>query len=483
MKNNKHILIVYILLILNYVSFSQINPQNFSSYEYENANAFNISLEEICTLDIEKKFGPGWNIFFLESKNQIVYSRTSPVSNSHEIVIKDLKTLKVILNFKGSRILAISPDENRIFYDNAIYDIKQRKKYELGVSFYNHYYWKNGTIFWLSNNRIISYKNVVFNGRSKPNMKYYYYLDLDDLKIKKLSDSEIYEAFAKVEHRNPLHNNFYIYKSGSIFIQDKKTPYCKKIVEFNNGFPIGKFWSSSNLEYLVVRKYTQRYRDELILYKLKNSIKTPDIFFSSSTPIKLFDNSFKPIFNETNGVGIWVSVYEEKINPLNNKAIGPDRSKYIGDMQIIKSLDNGKVGLQMGYDNNNKIKSGFIITNFRKNSEIKDRNGVWTKLYNWDFIKPCNLTFPLFSVGDVSNDIFYIHTILNVNPKTIIVKSGVLSPGNEHSEAVEKTIIGIKKLQKTYGLKETGVVDTKTRNIFKKLCSILHKQEALKTLK
>ena len=123
-------LLTLLIILSNYLAISQSlftfseekEKPNASSFEYTNANAFNITLDEIQILDIGKNFGPTWNVIFLEDENQMIYTRSSKNNNGNEIVVRDIKTSRIIAQFKGSTLRAVSPDRNRIFYDNSIFE-------------------------------------------------------------------------------------------------------------------------------------------------------------------------------------------------------------------------------------------------------------------------------------------------------------------------------------------------------------------------
>ena len=370
----KNLLVVICLIIISNTSYSQ---------NYNNAHAYNIDLSEINVIDIERNFGPVWNVIFINNQNKIVFTRGK--NGSNKIVVKDLSTMRDLVSFKGSKLYAVSPDGNRVFYDNNIYDIKQRKTFPINANIYNHASWQNGTIAWIDDEKIISYKNI---NSERPYSEYYFYLDLNDLQIKRMDKSEVNTTFQKLKKLKNNHKNFYLYTRGTndVMIQGKTTPYSKSILYSKNGYPIKMIWSSSNLEYLVVRKYSQRYTNkyELVLYKLKSKENNTQLYFKASNPTQWFDDNFKKSFAETNGVNIWCDVYKAKTNPLNNKVIGPDKNSHMGTMKIIKSINNNKeIGLMIG-NHKKDLKSGYIITNFRKSKSSKDRNGAWATLSEWN---------------------------------------------------------------------------------------------------
>ncbi|QHI39100.1 hypothetical protein IMCC3317_45010 [Kordia antarctica] len=488
-------LLTLLIILSNYLAISQSlftfseekEKPNASSFEYTNANAFNITLDEIQILDIGKNFGPTWNVIFLEDENQMIYTRSSKNNNGNEIVVRDIKTSRIIAKFKGSTLRAVSPDRNRIFYDNSIYDIKQQKAYKINADIYNHHYWQSGTIAWIDDTKIIAYKNLKGNGVPRPYNEYYFYLDLDDLKIKKMDDQEINRVFPIIQSKKNEHANFYLYLYGKsdIYIQDKATPYSKSILNSPNGYPIRGYWTSKNLEYVVISKYSQRYTNtnELVLYKLKNTIDSNelDLFFTAKSPSQWLDDKFKPVFNQTNGVGVWADVYEAKVNPLNNKVVGPDKSKYRGTMKIVKDLGDNKIGLQVGRHTHD-IKSGFVITNFKKDNRNKDSKGAWTTLDNWDYLKGCAIDFTKLSIGIDDMNVLSLHSILNSDPQTKVAKTGMNSPGNESSLFVKETTQAILKFQKLKRLHPTGKIDSATSKELNKVCAISMKMKALKRL-
>lgn len=480
----------YLLISQSLFEFSDEKEKiDNSSFEFTNANAFNIELEELKVLDVKTMFRSSrvWNVIFLDDKHQMVYVREGQNVNENDIVVQDIVTSKIIAKFRGSNLIAVSPDGNRIYYDNHIYDIKQQKTFEINPNF-NGAYLSGTSRFWLDDNKIIAYKNTTINGVVKPYNKFYYYLDLDDLTYKKMDDQEINRVFLLIQSSKSKHQNFYlnIYGTRDILIKDLKTPFSKSILFSPNGHPINAFWSSKNLEYLVVSKHSQRYTNssELVLYKLKSTIDTGELnlFFSATNPYKWLDDDFKVVFNQTNGVGIWADVYEAKINPLNNKLLGPDMNKHKGTIRIVKNIGNDMLGLMLG-SGKEKIKSGYVISNFRKDKYTKDSGGAWATLSEWDFLENCSIDFTKLTIGKDDINVLKLHSILNKDKSTIVAKTGVNSPGNETSLFVEETTQALLKYQKLKGLNQTGVIDIPTSKELNKTCSILSKIDKLKEIK
>jgi hypothetical protein len=291
-------ILLFVFLIITGLTYSQEmftfskEPSSFwsesSSYEFKNANAFEIELDEVSVIDIERRYGPVWNVIFTPNSNRMVFTRGK--NGSNEIVVQNIETLNDIISFKGSKLHAVSSDGNRIFYDNSIYDIKQRKNYPINANIWNNTTWQDGNKAWLEDDYIISYKNLNSNGKSRPYSEKYLKLDLNDLQIKRMNANEINKAFNKLEKLKNNHKNFYLhfYSTTNIIVQDKKTPFSNSILYSRNGYPIKTFWSSPNLEYLVVRKYSERYTNkyELVLYKLKYKHNSKPLFFKATNPNK-----------------------------------------------------------------------------------------------------------------------------------------------------------------------------------------------------
>ena len=457
-----------------------------SSYEFKNANAFEIELEEISVIDIERSYGPVWNVIFTPNSNKIVFTRGK--NGNNEIVVMNIETLNDIVRFKGSRLHAVSSDANRIFYDNSIYDIKQKKNYPINADIWNlsNTTWQDGNKAWLEDDYIISYKNLTSNGKSRPYSEKYLKLDLNDLQIKRMNTNEINNAFNKLQKLKHNHKNFYLhfYSTTNIIVQDKKTPFSKSILYSKNGYPIKTFWTSPNLEYLAVRKYSQRYTNkyELVLYKLKYKPNNKQLFFKATNPNRWLDKKFKSVFNQANGVGVWADVYEAKINPLNNKVIGPDKNKRKGSIKIVKDLGNNKIGLMVGRYQKD-LKDGDVITNFRKSDRDKDNNGAWSTIEKWDYLDNCNIDFTKLKIGMDDRNVIALHSSLNMNKKTQVADKGINSPGNEGSLFYDATTDAIKRFQRQKGINATGIIDSKTSRELNKICSISSKRDSLNKLK
>ena len=484
-----------ILFILNFIIFTKnfgqevnYNKENFSywkrniSYEFKNANAFEIDLEQIDILDVKGQFGPTWNVIFTPNSNRMIYVKGN--GNNDVIIVKELPNFNTITTFEGSHLRAVSPDGNRIYFDNNIYDIKQRKNYPINADADN-YYWNNGNIIWLDEDYIISYKNIQSkNGNYYPDNDYYYKLDLNDLQLKKMNSKEIELTFKRIQNlwANYDHPNFYLYfySTTDIIIQDRKTPFSKSLLHTENGHPMNRYWFSPFLKYLVVSKWSKTYtnRDELVLYKLKYKENDIPLFFRAISPKQWLSEDFKKIYNKTDGVGIWAYTYEPKINPLNNKVVG-----YQGfnksSVKIIKDLGNNEIGIMVGYFEK-KIKSGDIISGFHLNY---DRDGAWTTIIEpWNVLKKYFIDFTKLKPGVDSREVKLLHTILNLDKRTQVAKKGINSSGNEASLYLDETTKAVKKFQKLRNIQPTGIIDIKTSKELNKIYNVYMKQKKLNEL-
>jgi len=483
---NKLLLFTFCVLVTNLcgqemLTFEQ-EPLSFwkdaGSYEFKNANAFEVELNLLSVLDNERDFGPIWNIVYAHNTNRVVYLRGR--SGKNEIVVMDLETQEEIISFPGQSLHAVSLDGNRIFFESSIYDIKEEKKYVLTTNIFGHHEWNNGTIVWLNDDYIISYQNWSHSG--EPNPKKYLKLDLNDLQIKKMSQSEVDGAHKRIENLKATHSNFYLYSgSKDIVAQDLKTPYAKSILHSKNGFPIRRFWASPNLEYVIVDKFGSNYKYELLLYKLTYKENSQQLFFKATNPDEYIGDKLKEIYDETNGVGIWANVYAPNINPLTNKVIGPDRNKYKGSIRVVKDLGDDSFGLMVGWAKN-KFQNGDVITDFRKDETKKDNNGAWAVIEEWTYYENKVYDFTSLNLGDDDIKVLTLHSILNKNTESTVANSGINSPGNESSLFVEATSEAIINFQKLKGLNPTGIIDEKTSAELNRTFSIGNKVYYLKKL-
>lgn len=354
------------------------------SPEYNGATAYNIGLKEIRTLDISRQHGTAWSVLFFRGKNQLVYSRNIRPGNGIECVIQELESGVIIRTFKANFVKAISPDENRIFLGGDVYDIQEDKIYQLNLNLNNNYYWgKNPT--WLDENRIICYENMIYNGKVTAVEDHYLYLDLNDLRVKNIPENEHQLIIKKTDGKANFHRNFYLKQELGISIYDRDGNYSKTLLPQVSGYPISWFVSSPNLEYLVVKRGSQTYANqrELVLFKLVRTREKQHYYFSAGDPSRYFEESFKNKWTQTNGIGVYASIYEKKINPLNGKNLGPDRSKFIGRVRIIQRLENGDIGFQIAEESLGIIKPGQIISSFSFSQHEKDKNGAWMTVKAW----------------------------------------------------------------------------------------------------
>ncbi len=481
----RHLYLILALVFLSSItSYSQTaDSEKKSSFEYTNAHAFNMSFRILKILEPGNTCNKYGNVIFLT--NKLVHTRIG-YSGYTEIVIRDLKSFEILKSFRGSRLHVISDDENRIFYDDKIFDIKQNKVFDLGINLYNHPYWQTAKKYlWKDPDKIIKFSPSKISYNDDEQL----YLDLNDLRVYNLNEDEKKDALEYMKTKESYHENFYLYNEGKreILISDKNTPYSRTLMSQPSGRQVYVVAHSKNYEYFVIARTNNNLREELILCKLENTLDMPKIHFSVTLPVKYFSDNFKKFIDNNSLKGIRVKIYEPKINPLNNRNLGPDPNKYVCDMEIIKTIEGNKVGLQLAYDTGKQIKDGYIATSFSYTysgrKKIKDRNGAWTTLEDWNFVEPCETTFKPIKLNQDSKDILTIHEILNLTPETQIAEFGLNAPGFESSLVVEATIKSIKKFQKYYNIPITGNIDYNTKNIMEKLCSIMKQKKAFDEFK
>jgi hypothetical protein len=367
----KNISILLLLLVQGAVAQAQVS--------FENAKAYQMELEEIKVLGVVKNYGPHRvSAQFFNDNDRLLFGYPAYESGAYrqKVSLMRLKTGVVHQNFRGSNIQAISPDGNRILLGGSIYDMEQGKTFELGVSFLNN-------IAWLDDDKIYTYDSS--NKYTKTIPSRYYYIDLNDLQSKSMSQEEIKVVLGRIDGMRPRHPNFYLSRtsrSGSIYIYSRNTPYVKTLLPFKNGYPIKWFMTSPDVQYVVVNRSSERYKNstELILYRLKAKNKELKTRFTINDPSNYFGEEFKKEYDNKGAIGIRVDVYEPKINPLNDKKIGANKSTFKGNMKVIDVLSDGSWVLEIGYHVSD-IKAGLIATNFRRNDQSpKETRGVWTTL-------------------------------------------------------------------------------------------------------
>ncbi|MFC7356711.1 peptidoglycan-binding domain-containing protein [Jejudonia soesokkakensis] len=449
----------------------------FAQNDFNKAHSYNIKLEKIRVLDIETEPNIDWKVLFLDN-DEIVYAKHDKSSRRNQIVIADLRSGSIKKTLSGTNLHAVSSDNNRIFYDQKIYDRKQNKVYPLSSTpNANTKWYRSQGFLWYEPEKIIAYRNQrLKNGKLIP--KEYYYFDLNDLQLKVLDDKSKQIAFKRYLNEYPSHPNFYLYQTSSgssIKIQGKLTSYGAELMKWERGYPIDRFWQSPNLEYIVVDRYSKTYtnRSELSLYKLVNGNSKMDISFKCNSPINYISDEFKKYFDKGSKSTIWASVYEPKINSLTNKVIGPDRNQYIGNARIVTELTDNEYGLQMGFQQGKTMKKGQIVTDFRINERTKDGGGAWATLEEWSVPTSCNMKFGYFELGDDKVEVLYSKTILNTYQESVVNKTGkgCDTPGNECSNANEQFFDALKKFQKLQNIPVTGKVDAKTIEMFEKRCA------------
>ena len=116
---------------------------------YANGFASDVELTRVALLDSSELVH---SFIFDQKRNRIIYSRS--YYGRKEIVIKDLTTLEELHKIEGGRtVKAVSPDGNRIFYDTDIYDLKERKNYDIGVCFTKTHYGKRPKVAWIEDEK------------------------------------------------------------------------------------------------------------------------------------------------------------------------------------------------------------------------------------------------------------------------------------------------------------------------------------------
>lgn len=86
-------------------------------------------------------------------------------------------------------------------------------------------------------------------------------------------------------------------------------------------------------------------------------------------------------------------------------------------------------------------------------------------------IDPCPFTIQKkIELGSEGSHVSDLHKFLNRNPRTLVARSGVNSPGNEGSKAVDGTIIAIKNFQSLNELDIDGVTGPATRAKMQQVC-------------
>lgn len=146
-----------------------------------------------------------------------------------------------------------------------------------------------------------------------------------------------------------------------------------------------------------------------------------------------------------------------------------------------------------------KIKEELLIENYIPNTEqvIFSKNGENVILQYWDTtggsiatylskiekveldISGCKYDFTKqIDVGDDGEHVLDIHMFLNENPKTQISATGINSPGNESSLAIQSTITAIKNFQSLNELDIDGKLGAATRKKMVDICDILQLRNA-----
>lgn len=350
---------------------------SYKSNCYENAFASDVELTRIMLLDSSNS---AHSVIFDNKRNRLIYSRS--MFGRKEIAILDLEILAEVDQFSGGSVVkAISPDGNRIFYDSDIYDLKERKNYRIGVQFTKTHYGKRGKTVWIEKDRIISYLNEYKNGKLTPITNLYEYLDLNDLQIRPIPREECYNLASSIEKTNgSYHKNIYLEIGKEVIIHDRNSSYKRTLIPYSSS-PIWKGWSSANYKYFAISHSVVNDWNKLVLYELKYKGPKENMMFSSSNPYRHFSDSFKREFDKKNGVGIFATVYEAKVNPLNDKIVGPDRNKHVGELTIAQVRGDGKLVYRVSRDDYGKtIKAGYIASNFRVSLYNSDENGAWTIL-------------------------------------------------------------------------------------------------------
>jgi len=345
---------------------------------FENARAYQIELKEVKVLAVSKNYGPGRvSAQFFDDNDQLLYGYRSREGGAYrqKVSLMRLPTKVIHSNFNGSNIRAISPDGNRVLLNSSIYDMEQGKTFKLNITLLDN-------IAWLDDDKIYTYNGTDKYRTTLPTR--FYYVDLNDLQSKSMTQVEMTTVLERINNKQPYHPNIYLSqasRSGSIYINDQKTPYAKTLVPFKNGYPIKWYITSPNLKYLVVLKGSERYANssELVLYELIATATRLTTRYTISNPSKYFGERFKKEYDTKGAVGMWVDVYEAKINPLNDRKIGANTSTYKGNMKVVEVRADGSWVLEIGYQSQ-KIKTGYVVTNFRRGKSLKDSRGTWTTL-------------------------------------------------------------------------------------------------------
>lgn len=220
---------------------------------------------------------------------------------------------------------------------------------------------------------------------------------------------------------------------GEEFVETDETRVPEKKLRQVSNFPTGGFTTFSRIEEQIV---TSNEIDENgILVKQEQIIETENDYvrYSSIAESNIYESRISPY-------SIRSELLIENFIPNTEKAVFSENGEHV----VFQYWDKAKASVESYLGNIKKIEPNIRICPFEFTEKVE-----------------------LGSEGDYVSD---LHRFLNRNPRTTIAQSGINSPGNEGSKALESTIIAIKNFQSLNELEIDGVTGPATRAKMKEVC-------------
>lgn len=348
--------------------------------ELSNAGASRIIVKTIIKLRNKKG-----NFKISPEGNYILYV---PDQSSIAQLI-DINTLKTIKSFKinGKLFNATwSPDRKKIAYCPGsnkklnIVNIDSGELFELAYPGYNSFWCDRDEMLWYSESEIYFHSDG-----------YYFSFNLDTFKKQPLVEQE--KNIQKLFSQN-LHEKSYIYRKDveggrpSLIVANKDGSFSRVLIE--EIYDQHPYEASPKLRYIVfnisggvyvaflgLREYPKtNFRLELDKTKQLNENQKEQFekYFKGGTIDGYFDKPQSFI--------IWGKVYSPKVNPLNNRVIGPDKGKFKGWVTFIESNDSFSI-VKTSFELK-PIKEGDIVTDiisdYIKGRQFELSSKIWAVL-------------------------------------------------------------------------------------------------------
>lgn len=304
---------------------------------------------------------------------------------------------KIIFNLPFIKAMAWHPNDRKIIYLTAkykfvVFDFETKKQIQLPISES-----ESSFLSWRS-------ESEVYIGGPR-GLKI---LNLDDLIItgpKKISQKEFKDIFSKNAKLNYKH----LYmdqppkpRSSNIAISDSDGSFGRVLIKnvrsaiFDSTSDLKKigFVNSKNgglyIAHLGLRNAPQ------MVFEI-NFDKQKKLTSQQRSEFKKYFKAHADVMENglkvTKKYTIWATVYSPKINPLNNKVIGPDEKKIKGYVRFLESDElKSTVGVDYEYE---IIRKGDVIANIKSNtingrsfcSWCNPKTAIWASPRLWAVLK------------------------------------------------------------------------------------------------